>query len=106
MTRSLMTRDTDFCQHGMESSSHDMINASYVARTMWKGSGVAVQLNVNSFFLRCQVKTRKYVHCKPNYFHCIGAFISNLLHCCSKLEISSPVYIYRVEEFKFIISTF
>ena len=42
VTRSLMTRDTDFCQQGIESSSHDMINASYVARTMWKVSGVAV----------------------------------------------------------------
>lgn len=45
VTRSLMTRDRDFCQQGIESSSHDVINASYVARTMWKSSGVAVQLN-------------------------------------------------------------
>jgi len=46
------------------------------------------------------------MHCKPNYFHCTCAFISNLLHCCSKLEISLPVYVYCVEEFKFITSTF
>ena len=50
VTRSLMTRDTDFCQQGTESSSHDMIIVSYVARTMWKSSRVAVQLNVNSSF--------------------------------------------------------
>jgi hypothetical protein len=50
VTRSLMTPDTDFCQQGIESSSHDMINASYLARPMWKSSGVAVQLNVNSSF--------------------------------------------------------
>jgi hypothetical protein len=47
MTRSLMTRDTDFCQQGTESSSHD-ISVPYVARTMWKSNGIAVQLNVNS----------------------------------------------------------
>ena len=36
----------DVCEEGTKISSHDGINASVVAMTVWKSAGITVQLNV------------------------------------------------------------
>jgi hypothetical protein len=50
VTRRPVRQDTGFCQQG-EKRSRDVINASDLAGSMWKTSGIAVQLNAKCFGL-------------------------------------------------------
>jgi hypothetical protein len=42
----MVTQDMDFCQQGIENSSHIMINASVVT-TVWDSIETAVRLKMN-----------------------------------------------------------
>jgi hypothetical protein len=46
MTWWLITQDMDFHQQGKENVPHNTTDASTVAGTMWKSSGIAIQLNL------------------------------------------------------------
>jgi len=65
-TRWVITWDTESSQLATEeSSSHSMISASVVRRTVWKMSGNwSSEFKHELFRLEMKIKDLKYVHCK------------------------------------------
>jgi hypothetical protein len=47
VTQWLITEEMGLCQQGIGDLSHDMINVSSVADTVWETSVMAVKLNMN-----------------------------------------------------------
>jgi hypothetical protein len=62
VTRSLVTRDPEFCRHGLENSSHD-VKCHNFGETAWKISGLAVRVAMH-FFLADFKKDETKLHCK------------------------------------------
>jgi len=49
VTKWVMAPDMDSYQQETEHSFHSMMNSSFVAGTMWKSSGIGVQLDLGCF---------------------------------------------------------
>ena len=66
-----MTQDTDYVSRVYKSSSRDTIDASVVAESAWKCSGIAVVfIKCELFLLELELKNPKSMYC--NFFiYCI-----------------------------------
>jgi len=64
VTRWLVTQDADLYREGIQNFDPQYDKCLNFGGTMWRSSGISVQLNVNFFY---GGKDTKFVHCNLNF---------------------------------------